>query len=83
MKSGRKMRMIPQHGDILGSDPKLQFNFFGLIVHDALHIPADGMVAALYPNGDLGTSVETSRSLPTGMRRKLQRMLWHGAASKF
>jgi len=44
---------------------------------------ADGMIAALYPNGDLGTSVQASRSSTTGMRRKLQRVLWHEAASKF
>jgi hypothetical protein len=51
------MRMIPQHGYILGSDPKLQFNFFWPTVHDALPMPADSMIAALYPNGDLGTYV--------------------------
>jgi hypothetical protein len=30
------MRMIPEHNDIFGSDPKLQFNFFCLTVHNTL-----------------------------------------------
>ena len=42
MKSGRKIRMIPEYGDIFGSNPKFQFNFFWLAVHNALPMLANG-----------------------------------------
>src|ERR1039458_1718886 len=44
MKNARKIRMIPEHGDVFGGDPKLQFNFFWLAVHNAIPMPANGGV---------------------------------------
>src|SRR5664280_690838 len=44
MKNARKIRMIPENSDIFGSDPKLQFNFFWLAVHNAIPMPANGGV---------------------------------------
>ena len=42
MKNARKIRMIPENSDIFGGDPKLQFNFFWLAVHNAIPMPANG-----------------------------------------
>jgi hypothetical protein len=46
MKSAWKMRMISENSDVFRSDPKLQFNFFWLIVHYELLMPAGGIGAA-------------------------------------
>jgi hypothetical protein len=70
MKSARKIRMTPEHRDVFGSNPKLQFNFFWPTVHDALPMPADGTTAVFYPIEDLGTSVQAFHSSTLGTAQK-------------